>query len=315
MLNYLANRLAMLIATVLVASMAIYGSLYLAPGDPLSTLTGGRQLPDSTKAELRSRYHLNEGLPLRYWHWLTSALHGNFGYSVANRENVSIVLRERIATSAELIVYATLIIILLGVLAGIVAAIRPGLIDSSIVLTVTVLAALPSFVASLLLISVFAVNLRWFPAFGTGSGFTGQLRHLTLPAIALATSSAALVARITRTAVRTERAREHVQTAVSRGLSPRSVLSRHILRNAAIPITTVTGLTIASLIALVSIVEQAFNLNGIGATLVKAAADKDFALVQAIALIMVAAFVVINAIVDALYVLLDPRLALAKPAA
>ncbi|MFC7407237.1 ABC transporter permease, partial [Georgenia alba] len=148
-----------------------------------------------------------------------------------------------------------------------------------------------------------------------GEGFPDQLWHLTLPAIALACSSLALVARITRASVRDESKREHVQTAISRGLPAGVVLRRHILRNAAIPITTATGLTIASLVVLVSIVEQAFNLNGLGSTLVSAAQNKDFAVVQAISLLMVVAFVLINTIVDFLYALLDPRVSLGTAAA
>jgi len=138
--------------------------------------------------------------------------------------------------------------------------------------------------------------------------------HLTLPAIALALSALAIVARVTRVAVREESAREHVQTAVSRGLPRRLVVRRHVLRNAAIPITTVTGITIASLIALSAVVERAFSLNGLGSALVDAASSKDFAVVQGISLVLVAAFVITNALVDLLYAMLDPRVALGSRA-
>jgi peptide/nickel transport system permease protein len=136
-----------------------------------------------------------------------------------------------------------------------------------------------------------------------------------MPAIALAASSVALVSRVARASVREELTREHVQTAISRGLPRRVVLRRHVLRNAAIPITTITGLTIASLFALAAIVEEAFNLNGIGSALVNAAASKDFPVVQAISLVLVAAFVLTNALVDLLYALLDPRVELGASAA
>ena len=179
----------------------------------------------------------------------------------------------------------------------------------------TVLAALPAFVAATLLMSTFSVRLGWFPAFGNGEGVFDRIRHLTLPAIALAGASMALVARVTRTSVRGEVDREHVQTAVSRGLPRGTIIRRHVLRNAAIPITTVAGITIASLIALAAVVERAFSLNGLGSYLVAAAASKDFAVVQGISLVLVTVFVVLNTIVDLLYALLDPRVKLGTRAA
>jgi peptide/nickel transport system permease protein len=157
---------------------------------------------------------------------------------------------------------------------------------------------------------LFAVEVPWFPALGDGSGVLDSLRHLILPAIALAASSIALVTRVTRTAVREELDREHVQTAVSRGLPWTAVVRRHVLRNAAIPITTIVGLTIASLIALSAVIETAFGLNGLGSYLVVAAQNKDFAVVQGISLVLVVAFVLTNALVDIAYALLDPRVAL-----
>jgi len=142
-----------------------------------------------------------------------------------------------------------------------------------------------------------------------------NIRHLTLPAFALAISSLAIVARVTRASVRREGEREHVQTAVSRGIPGRQVIRRHVLRNAAIPITTVAGITIASLIAVAAVVETAFSLNGLGAYLVQAAQSKDLAVVQGISLLLVSAFVIVNLIVDMLYSVLDPRVTLGSRAA
>lgn len=294
--------------------MAIYAAMYAAPGDPIAVLTGGRQVTPEARALLIERYHFDDPLPMRYWRWLTATFRGDFGYSIAAREDVSTLIAQRALTTIELVGYASLIIVVVGISVGVLSALKPGFVDTCALLVTTLLAAMPSFVAALILISVFAVNLRWFPALGEGEGFTGRLEHLVLPAVALATSSLALVARITRTSVRAESKREHVQTAISRGLPAAVVLRRHILRNAAIPITTVTGLTIATLIVLVSVVEEAFNLNGLGSTLVNAAQSKDFAVAQAVSLLMVVAFVLINGIVDLLYAVLDPRVSLGTAA-
>jgi peptide/nickel transport system permease protein len=314
MLRFAARRLAMLALTLLIASFAIYAALSIAPGDPLSVLTGGRTLPPDALAVLRARYHLNEALPAQYWHWLTSALQGDLGESIALRESVNTLIRERAGVTLELVVYASILILLLGIGSGVLAGLRRGAVDTTVIAGTTVFAAIPSFVAAIVLISVFAVKLGWFPALGAGTGVLDRLWHLTLPAIALALSALAIVARVTRVAVREEMAREHVQTAISRGLPSHLVVRRHVLRNAAIPITTVTGITLASLIALSAVVERAFSLNGLGAALVSAAASKDFAVVQGIALILVAAFVVTNALVDLLYASLDPRIALGSRA-
>jgi len=314
MLRFVGRRLAMLVLTLLVASFAIYGSLSIAPGSPLSVLTGGRTLPPEAMATLRARYHLDEPLPAQYWHWLTSALHGDLGTSIALRESVNTLIGERAGVTVELVLYAAVLILVLGIGSGIVAGLRRGAIDMSVIAGTTVFAAIPSFVAAIVLISVFAVKLGWFPALGAGTGGLDRLWHLTLPAIALALSALAIVARVTRVSVREELGREHVQTAVSRGLPRHLVVRRHVLRNAAIPITTVTGITIASLIALSAVVERAFSLNGLGSALVSAAASKDFAVVQGISLVLVAAFVITNTIVDFLYALLDPRVSLGSRA-
>ena len=181
-------------------------------------------------------------------------------------------------------------------------------------MTSAISAAIPSFVAAIVLIALFAVKLGWFPALGNGTDFVSNLRHFTLPAVALAISSLAIVARVTRAAIREEADREHVQTATSRGIPRRQLVRRHILRNAAIPITTVSGITIASLIAVAAVVETAFSLNGLGAYLVASAQSKDLAVVQGISLVLVTAFVVINLVVDLAYAVLDPRVSLGRRA-
>jgi peptide/nickel transport system permease protein len=304
----------MLLASLLIASFVIFGALYLAPGNPISALSGGRALPASSLHVLEQRYHLNQPFLAQYWYWLDNALHGNLGLSITLQENVSAVIGARIWTTGGLVLYAALIILVLGIGSGVLAALRPGLTDTSVLVSTAVSAAVPSFVAAIVLVLVFSVKLGWFPALGNGTSLWSNVRHFTLPAVALAVSSIAIVARVTRAAVREEAGREHVQTAISRGIPSRQLVGRHILRNAAIPITTVSGITIASLIAVAAVVETAFSLNGLGAYLVQAAASKDLAVVQGISLVLVAAFVLINAIVDLLYAVLDPRVSLGSRA-
>jgi peptide/nickel transport system permease protein len=297
----------MLLATLLVSSFVIFGALFLAPGSPIAVLSGGRSLPADAVRILEARYHLNEPFLTQYWLWLKGVLHGDFGISIALREDVSALIVARIGTTAALVLFASVLILVIGIGLGVVAGLRRGLLDTSVLAVTAISAAIPSFVAAIVLILLFSVRLTWFPSLGNGSGLFGTIYHLTLPAIALSISSLAIVARVTRASVREEFAREHVQTAVSRGIPSRQLIRRHVLRNAAIPITTVSGITVASLIAFAAVVERAFGLNGLGAYLVAAANSKDFAVVQGISLVLVAAFVLVNLLVDLLYAVLDPR--------
>ena len=312
--RFFGRRLAMLVASLAVASFVIFAALYLAPGNPIAALSGGRSLPQSSLRVLEARYHLNAPFFAQYWYWLDDALHGNLGISITLRENVSSLIGSRIWTTAGLVLYAAIIILVAGIGMGIAAGLRPGLLDTSALVVSAISAAIPAFVAAIVLITVFAVQLKWFPPLGNGSDFLSNLRHFTLPAISLAISSLAIVARVTRAAIREESDREHVQTAVSRGIPWRQLVRRHVLRNAAIPITTISGITVASLIALAAVVETAFSLNGLGAYLVASAQSKDLAVVQGISLLLVTAFVVINVLVDFAYALLDPRVTLGSRA-
>jgi len=310
MTKFLVRRLVMLVATLLVSSFIIFASLDIAPGDPITALSGGRSLPPESIKVLEAKYHLNDPFFTRYWEWLSGVLHGDLGYSIVHHESVTALLAPAIGITAELVVYAGLIIVILGVAIGVLGGLRRGVVDSGVILVTTVAAAIPAFVAAILLMLVFGVNLQWFPVLGPGTGFVDRIWHLTLPAFALAISSMAIVARITRASVREEEGKEHVQTAVSRGIPYRKVVQRHVLRNAAIPIVTVSALTVASLIAVAAVIEQAFNLRGVGFYLIEAANSKDFAVVQGASMILVFAFVIANTLVDVLYAFLDPRVTL-----
>ena len=314
MLRFLARRLLVLVATLIVSSFVIYGSLYLAPGNPIATLTGGRTPSPEAIRTLEARYHLDRPFLVRYGLWLEGAVTGDFGVSIPHHQEVADLITERGPTTAALVAYASAIILVVGIGLGLLGGLKRGAIDTAVVVATTVSAAFPAFVAAIVLLLVFAVDLGWFPATGEGSGLVGTIRHLTLPAIALGLTSMALVARVTRAAVKLELNKEHVQTARSRGIPFALIVRRHVLRNAAIPITTIAGLTIASLIAISAVVERAFAINGLGAYLVEAAASKDFAVVQGISLVLVGAFVVTNTIVDLLYALLDPRVKLGAKA-
>ncbi|MDP9209172.1 MAG: ABC transporter permease [Actinomycetota bacterium] len=310
----LVGRLAGLVLTLIASSFLIFSSLYLAPGDPVATLSGGRALPPEAVQALRLQHHLDDPFLTRYLSWLGDLAHGDPGQSLTFSTGVADLIAARAASTMLLVAMASVLIVGLGVTLGLVAGIRGGLLDTGVLLATVIGQAVPGFVAAIALIWLFAVQLGWFPAIGSGTGLAGRLQHLVLPAVALALAQLAYVARITRAAARDELGREHVETARARGLATSLIARRHVVRNALIPIVTVSGLTVAGLLATTVVVERAFNLDGIGSLLVEAVIRKDFAVVQAVSLLLVTAFVVVNTLVDLLYGVLDPRVRLGGPA-
>jgi peptide/nickel transport system permease protein len=306
--RFVVRRLAGLAVTLLLASLLIFSSLYLAPGSPENVVFGSRTPTPAARAAVRHQLHLDRPLPVRYWDWLAGALHGDFGRSMVTNQPVADRVGAGLATTLTLVLLAALMITVLGLVLGAAAALRPGPVDALVNLVTSVSVAVPPFVASAMLISFFAVRLGWFPASGVEDGFGGRIHALVLPALALALISCGFLARVTRNAMREQLAKEHVQTAIVRGLPRRYVIRRHVLRNALPPIITVIGLQVAGLFASTLVVESAFSVPGIGRLTIQSVAQKDFPVVQAVALLLVAAFVVANAVTDLAQGLVDPRL-------
>ncbi len=299
-----------MVVLLLLSSVVIYGSLFLAPGSADAVLFGNHTVSPAVRAAVDAQYHLKDPFLVQYWDWLKNVLHGNFGTSLALRTPVSQRLSTAAPTTIFLVVYASIIITVVGVALGVISALRPGVLDGIIMTVTNVGTAVPTFVAAIALLALFAVKLQMFPDFGAGSGFFGRLDHLTLPAIALAFWAVAYLTRVTRVSMREELQSDPLTTAYARGLPRRTAIRRHAFRNALVPIVTVAGLQVAGLIAGTIIVEQAFGLNGLGALLLNAVEEKDFATVQAVSLILVAAFIIVNTLVDIAYTTLDPRIRL-----
>ncbi|WP_168714547.1 ABC transporter permease [Streptomyces sp. A0592] len=309
------RRLAGMAATLLVTSFLVFSSLFLAPGDPASFLVKGRSAGPGELAEIRRQYGFDEPFLVRYWHWLEGVLQGDLGRSYLLHQDVAQVIWSRLPASLLLIGVSALMIGVFGIGAGIVGALRRGSrTDRSLMLLVTVGAAAPAFVAALLLRSVLGVQLGWFPTIGNGTGLLDRLHHVVLPAAALSVTFVALVTRVTRSAMLDELRREHVEVALSRGTPRRTVIRRHVLRNALGPIVTVSALLVSGMLVSTAIVETAFGMSGVGSLLVQSVDQLDFQVVQAIVLLVVAAFVVVNALVDLVQPLIDPRTAAAGSA-
>ncbi|MFD1539688.1 ABC transporter permease [Nonomuraea guangzhouensis] len=308
MTGFLMKRLLGLLVTLLAASFAIYASVYLSPGSPESVLFGARNPPPEVRAAVREHLGLDEPFLTRYVRWLGQVLHGDLGTSLVSQQDVASRLAHPLVVTAALVGYASILIIVLGIGLGLLSALRPGPVDGVVNVLVSTATAVPAFVASSLTISVFAVGLGWFPAYGLTDEIGGWWRSLTLPALSLAIIASGLLARITRATAREQLASDHVQTAVARGLSTHRLVRSHVLRNSAGPVISVAGLQIASLFAGAVVVEQAFGLAGVGQLLITSVQQKDFPVVQAVCLLLVSAFVLLNLGADVLVARFDPRL-------
>ncbi|MGO4679749.1 ABC transporter permease [Microbacterium sp. 2MCAF23] len=307
-LRRVAGKLGGLLLTLFLASLLVFFSRFLVPGDPIRFLLRGRKPSPEAIADVTAQYGLNLPPWEQYVRWIAGVLHGDFGRSLQFRQDVTAVLGDRLPVTLMLVVMAGTIIAVTGLVGGTIAALNKGrAADRGILISLTVLGAIPSFVGSIVLIAIFSVQLGWFPSFGSGSGFWDMVYHLVLPSIALAIVFIVLVGKVTRSAMVEQLNREHVEVATSRGITRLAVVRRHVLRNALGPILTVSGVLVAGLIVASSIVEQAFGLAGIGSLLVGSVDRLDFPVVQAIVLLVVTAFVVVNAIIDILEPWIDPR--------
>lgn len=308
MIVRVGRRAAEAIITLFAASLLIFSSMYAAPGSIVSTLLGG---PENVNEEsiraLEDAYHLDEPFLVQYWNWLESALHGSLGRSFVYGQQVTEVIGARLGTTLLLLAMSYTAIIVFGVGLGIISATRRGVADRVVVIMTTLTSAIPQFVAAIMLIGLFGVQLGWFPVAGVGSGFADRIYHMILPAIAVASVSLAVITRVTRQSMLEVFDQDHVEAARARGLPEPHVVWRHVFRNALGPVVTMSGLILAGMLGGSVMVETVFGLGGVGSLLVDAINNNDFPVVQAVLLLMVSVYVIVTTITDLLYPLADPR--------
>jgi peptide/nickel transport system permease protein len=306
-IRFLGGRIGGLLATLLASSFVVFGALYLAPGSPITFLTHGRSMTPDAIAQINQQYHFDEPFAVQYIRWLGGIVQGDFGRSILYKDAVGSLLAQRVGTTVALVALSALLVAFVGLAIGIFSGLKPGFASNALMGISTAAMAVPTFVAAVVLTLILAVELGWFPVFGVGTDPIDMLYHLVLPAFALSLASIAFVARLSQAAIRQEISADHVQTAISRGFPYSVVVRRHVLRNASLPVLTVLGLTLAGMISGTVVVEQVFQLNGLGSLLVSSVQQKDFPVVQAICLIYVTAFITLNTVIDLAYSILDPR--------
>jgi peptide/nickel transport system permease protein len=312
---YIAKRVLGAIPLLIATSFLVFAFVHIAPGSPETVLLGGRNVSPQTLHAIRAQYHLDDPFLVQYWHWLTNAAQGDFGQSITFNDSVGGVVAARTLPTLELAAYGGLLIVVFGSLLGIIAGTRRGTRVDTITSGVMLLgSSVSTYVSGIVLITIFAVALGWFPVFGLGGGGLDRVYHLTLPAVSLAIALGALVGRTMRASLSVALEREFVETARSRGLPEYRVIGKHALRSALLPVVTVSGIVFGYLIPGAVLVEYTFGLNGLGSLVVKAVQTHDFVLVQAVTLLFTVAFILINLVADLLYVVIDPSVRLASRA-
>jgi peptide/nickel transport system permease protein len=305
---FVLRRVAILALLLVLISFAVFSLLYISPGNAIDVLLGANPRTPETVRALRHQYHLDKPFLVQYWLWFKGAVRFKFGNSIQTASPVSDSIRSRLPTSLLLGCYAFVLTIISGVGLGIAAALRQRhAVDRGIVGAGIVALSTPPFVSGVLLLYVFAIVLRWFPVFGQGSGFWDQLWHLTLPAVALSLVASAYVLKHTRAAVIGVLNQDFVTFARARGLSRRRILFVYVLRNALIPVITISGLILAFLITGAVLVEVTFSLPGLGQLLVESATTKDLPMIQGVTLAIAVVIVIANLLADVAYFLVDPR--------
>lgn len=310
MQTILLRRTLGFVATLVAVSLIVFAVMNILPGDPAITILGIDSTEDA-RAALRAELGLDRPMWLRYADWVWGALRGDFGTSYFFRVPVSELILERLPLTLSLAAFGMIATVLVGVTLGLIAAARHERIgDWAIMLLSQLGIAIPAFWLSILLVLLFAVNLRWLPP----GGFPGwdepvlALLSLILPTAALALVQSAVLARVTRSSALEVMRLEYVRTARASGLPQGRILRRHILPNALVPIVTIIGMQVAGVVTGTIVIENVFYLPGLGRLIFQSIANRDLFTVQALVLLFAAIVVTANFLVDIAYVLIDPRL-------
>ncbi len=300
---YIAKRLLLAIPVILGVAFVVFAMVRIVPGDPAQVIAGEAATKEFVEA-VRKDLGLDRPLLEQFVSFVGNLLRGDFGRSVRSRAPVVLEVRARLPNTISLTLAGMLVAITVGVTAGVVSAVRPySLVDTSVMLVALAGLSMPVFWSGLMLILVFAVWLGWLPAVGTGTP-----AHLILPAVTLGMATAAIIARMTRSSMLEVLRSDYIRTARAKGLAEPSVVSRHAFRNALIPVITVVGLQMGTLLSGAVLTESVFAWPGIGRLLVEGILTRDYPIVQAAVLVVAMAFVLVNLFVDVLYAIVDPRI-------
>ncbi len=303
------KRILISIPLLVVVSMLTFVLVSLAPGDAAYTLLGSDATPQQV-AQLRENLGLDRSLPDQYWRWLSHAAHGDFGKSLLTGQSVSEAMSQRLQPTVALVLTTLIVTALAGTLLGVTSAVRGGALGRWLDIVSLSGLALPNFVLGLILIAVFAITFRLLPASGYVD-FTvspGQFASsLTLPVVALSLGAVGRIAKQVRASMSDVLRKEFITTLRANGFSSRSVIFRHALRNASLPIVAALGVTFVSLLSGAVLVESVFAIPGLGTLAVQASTQGDLAIVQGVAVLFTVLVIAVNTVLDVCYSWLNPR--------
>jgi peptide/nickel transport system permease protein len=307
----IVRRLVATLPVMLVVALAVFGLLHLTPGDPAVIIAGDYATSEDI-ARIRARLGLDQPFLSQVGIWLGRVLRGDLGTSIFSGLPVTTLIGQRAGTTISLTALAMVISVGIGVPLGILAAWRRGSWLDRLVMMMAVSGfSMPVFWLGFLLVYVFAISFHWLPVQGyrpLGDGLWPFLRHLILPAVTLSVVYLALIARMTRASMLNVLGEDYIRTAFAKGLAPRRVLVRHALKNASLPVVTIIGIGVALLIGGAVVTESVFALPGLGRLTVDAITKRDYPVIQGVVLVVSGAYVLINLVIDMLYVVLDPRI-------
>ena len=325
MLAFVLRRLVQAVLVMLTVAFIAF-MLFQYVGDPVTNILGQDATP-AQRQQLRSDLGLDQPFPVQFVHFVGNAAQGEFGLSLRQGRKVSSLIAERLPATLELSMLAAVIALVVGIPMGVFAALRRGTFLSQLAMTISLIGvSLPTFLIGILLILVFAVTLKWLPSFGrgetlaigpwtTGMASVDGWRHLILPAITLAVFQLTLIMRLVRAEMLEVLRADYIKFARARGLSNRAVYFGHALKNTLVPVITITGLQLGSLIAFAIITETVFQWPGMGLLFIQAVTFADIPVMAAYLCLIALIFVLINLVVDLLYFAVDPRLRVESTAA
>ena len=309
MLRLILRRLLISVPLVFLVSLLTFLLQALAPGDTARTILGNTYTPEGY-AQLRQQLGLDEPLLTQYWHWLSGALHGDLGVSPISGLDVGEQITTRLGVTLSLIVWCTVLAAVVGVTLGVVSAVRGGALGRLVDALSLVGFAVPVFWFGLVLVTVFAVTLRLLPATGyvdPATSLSGWAQSMVLPVVALALAPAAVIAKQTRDGMLDALGRDFVHSLRANGASERSIVFRHALRNAAIPVVTVIGLVFVGMLTGTVLVESVFAMPGLGGLAVQSTVQHDLPMIQGVAVTFTVVVVLVNLLVDIAYGWLNPK--------
>ncbi|MFQ3453385.1 ABC transporter permease [Bradyrhizobium sp. UFLA01-814] len=311
MLNFLAKRLVQLVPTLFFVSLLIFSLQHLLPGDPALVMAGEERDP-AVIEQIRQQYHLDQPIPVQYAYWVKGVLMGDLGESLRNKMPVSSLIAQKLPVTMQIAGMAIVVAFLIGIPAGIISAVKIGTAwDYGANLFALWGISTPNFWLGIMLIFLFSVELGWLPASGyvpLGENWRASLAASVMPAFVLGNAIAAILMRHTRSAMLQVLESDYVRTARAKGLSERTVILKHAMRNALTPIITLGALELGTLLSGAVLTEQIFSIPGFGKLIVDAVFNRDYAVVQGVVLTTATIYITLNLIADIAYILVNPRL-------